>query len=128
MSGEYRTERVGRLIQETIGRFIVEGRIKDYRVDPFLSITRVEVSRDLAWAEVYVSTFKSAAHLERGVAGLQSAAGYIQSQLARLMRLRETPRLRFHQDAGLREGFELTRKIDALTQAAPAPGTGVEAV
>ena len=57
--GEYRTERVGRLIQEKIGSLIIEGRIKDSRVNPFLSITRVSVSRDLAWAEVYVSTFNN---------------------------------------------------------------------
>jgi ribosome-binding factor A len=112
--GEFRTERVGRLIQEKIGAFIVEGRIKDPRVNPFLSITRVSVSRDFSWAEVYVSTFKSEANLARGVEGLQSAAGFIQAQLASVMRLRQTPRLRFHEDLSLKEGFELVKKIEDL--------------
>jgi ribosome-binding factor A len=112
--GEYRTERVGRLIQEKIGSLIVEGRIKDSRVNPFLSISRVSVSRDLSWAEVYVSTFKPEGNLSRGVQGLQSAAGFIQAQLAAVMRIRKTPRLRFHEDPSIREGFEIVKKIDAL--------------
>jgi ribosome-binding factor A len=111
---EYRIERIGRLIQEKIGALIVEGRIKDPRVDPFLSITRVAVSRDLQYADVHVSSYKSGPGLARGVAGLQSAAGFIQAQLAGLMHIRQTPRLRFHEDPGIREGFELVKKIEGL--------------
>jgi ribosome-binding factor A len=112
---EYRTERVGRLIQEKIGALIVEGKVKDPRVDPFLSITRVVVSRDFAYADCYVSSYKSAG-LAMGVAGLQSAAGFIQSQLAKMMRIRQTPKLRFHEDQGIREGFEIVQKIDDLVR------------
>jgi ribosome-binding factor A len=112
--GEFRTERVGRLIQEKIGALIVEGKIKDPRVNPFLSITRVSVSKDLAWAEVYVSTFKSEGALARGVEGLRSAAGFIQAHLASLMRIRQTPKLRFHEDMSIKEGFEIIQKIEDL--------------
>lgn len=111
---EYRTERIGRLIQEKIGALIVEDKIKDPRVNPFLSITRVSVSKDLAWADVYVSTFRAEGNLMRGVAGLQSASGFIQSNLASSMHIRQTPRLRFHEDTGIKEGFELVQKLEAL--------------
>ncbi|MDR1248915.1 MAG: 30S ribosome-binding factor RbfA [Treponema sp.] len=112
---EYRTERVGRLIQEKIGALIVEGKVKDPRVDPFLSITRVAVSRDLVYADCYVSSYKSTG-LSDGVEGLRSAAGFIQSQLAKAMRIRQTPRLRFHEDRGIREGFEIVQKIEDLVR------------
>jgi ribosome-binding factor A len=112
--GEFRTERIGRLIQEKIGALIVEGKIKDHRVNPFLSISRVKVSRDLAWADVYVSTFKPETNLARGVEGLQSAAGFIQAQLAMGMRIRLTPRLRFHEDLSIQQGFEIVKKIDEV--------------
>jgi ribosome-binding factor A len=117
---EYRLERVGHLIQEKIGALIVEGRIKDPRVDSFLSVTRVEVSRDLGYADVYVSSYKTEAGLKKGVEGLRSAAGFIQSRLSREMRIRQTPRLRFHEDFGIRAGFELTRKIEELTREEPS--------
>lgn len=101
-------------MREQLGALIVEGKIKDPRVDTFLSITRVSVSRDLSCADVYVSSYKSPAGLAKGVQGLQNAAGFIQAQLARLVRLRQTPRLRFHEDPGLREGFDIIKKIEGL--------------
>ncbi|MDR0557733.1 MAG: 30S ribosome-binding factor RbfA [Treponema sp.] len=111
---EYRLERLGTLIQEITGKLIVEGKIKDPRVHPFLSITRVEASKDLTWADIYVSTFRSEANLEKGVAGLQSAAGFIQAHLAREMRIRQTPKLRFHADANFKEALDLMKKIDEI--------------
>jgi ribosome-binding factor A len=112
--GEFRTERIARLIQEKIGALIVEGKIKDPRVNPFLSISRVKVSGDLSWADVYVSTFKPETNLARGVEGLKSAAGFIQSQLALGMRIRLTPRLRFHEDLSIQQGFEIVKKIEGI--------------
>lgn len=115
--GDFRSERVGQLIQEKIGAFIVEGRIKDPRVNSFLSVSRVQVSRDFSWADVYVSTFKPDTSLAKGVLGLNSAAGFIQSQLSQEMRLRQTPRLRFHEDLSVREGFEMVKKLEDLVEA-----------
>ena len=114
--GIFRTERVGQLIQQKIGALIVEGKIKDPRVNPFLSVSRVQVSRDFSWADIYISTFKPEAKLASGVLGLQSAAGFIQSRLAKEMRLRQTPRLRFHEDPSIREGFEMIKKIENLSE------------
>lgn len=111
---EYRIERVGRLIQEKISTLILEGRIKDPRVNSFLSITRVSVSRDLAWADVYVSCIRADSTGGKGVEGLQNAAGFIQAQLGAAMRIRKIPRLRFHRDTSIREGFDLVKKIENL--------------
>jgi ribosome-binding factor A len=125
---EYRTERVGHLIQEKISALILEGRIKDPRVSSFLSITRVNVSRDLSYADVYISNIRETANIERGAEGLQSAAGFIQSQLGAVMRIRKIPRLRFHADTSVREGFDLVKKLEGLvesgTEAAPPEGRG----
>ena len=105
------------MIQEKISALILEGKIKDPRVTPFLSITRVQVSRDLSFADVYVSNIRAAANIGRGAEGLQSAAGFIQSQLGAVMRIRKTPRLRFHPDESVREGFDMIKKIEDLTGA-----------
>jgi ribosome-binding factor A len=111
---EHRIERVGHLIREKIGALILEGKIKDPRVDTLLSVTRVEVSRDLSYAEVYVSGYKSPEGLARSVAGLQNAAGFIRTQLAAQIHIRQIPKLRFHDDPGIREGFDMIKKIEAL--------------
>jgi ribosome-binding factor A len=114
---EFRTDRLGRLVQEKISALILEGKIKDPRVHPFLSITRVQVSKDLAFADVYVSNIRENGNIEKSVTGLQSAAGFIQAELGAVMHIRKTPRLRFHPDTGIREGFDMIKKIEQLTEA-----------
>jgi ribosome-binding factor A len=122
MTGVPRSVRVAALVQEKIAALIVEGKIKDPRVDSFLTITRVEVSRDFSFADVFVSSYKTEAGLETGVKGLQNAAGFIQAKLAESMRIRQTPKLRFHVDTGIREAFDLNRKIDTLVAEQKNPG------
>ena len=112
---EFRTERLGRLMQELIGALVLEGKIKDPRVTPFISITRVQVSRDLSYADVYVSNISQADNVKRNTEGLQSAAGFIQSQLGATLKIRKIPRLRFHADASIQEGFDMIQKIEHLS-------------
>ena len=112
---QYRTERLGQTIQEKIGALILEGRIKDKRVSSFLSITRITVSNDLSYADVYVSDIRGK-NIEKGAEGLQSAAGFIQSHLGSAMRIRKIPHLRFHADKSIGEGFDLVQKIDKLIE------------
>ena len=119
MSG-YRTERLGQMLQEKIGSLILEGKIKDSRVNSFISITKVKVSRDLSFADVYVSDVRgscseaSGKKKDKEVEGLQSAAGFIQSQLGEAMHLRKIPRLRFHADTSVGDSFDLIKKIEGL--------------
>ena len=110
---QFRTERLGQSIQEKIGSLILEGKIKDNRVNSFLSITKVNVSRDLSFADVYVSDIRGK-NIEKGAEGLQSAAGFIQSQLGAAMRIRKIPHLRFHADTSIGESFDLIKKIEEL--------------
>ena len=111
---EYRTERLGRLIQEIISSLVLEGRIKDPRVCPYVSLTRVSVSRDLSFADVYVSNIQGTKHIKRNVEGLQSAAKFIQSQLGASLHARKIPFLRFHADTSIQEGFDLVQKLEGL--------------
>jgi len=109
----FRTERLGQTIQEKIGSLILEGKIKDSRVSSFVSITKVDVSKDLSYADVYVSDIRGKIN-EKEVEGLQSAAGFIQSQLGAAMRIRKIPHLRFHADKSIGESFDIIKKIEEL--------------
>jgi ribosome-binding factor A len=111
----FRTERLGQTIQEKIGSLILEGKIKDSRVNSFLSITRVEVSKDLSYADVYVSDIRGNVK-EKEVEGLQSAAGFIQSQLGAVMHIRKIPKLRFYIDKSVGDSFDLIKKIESLVE------------
>ena len=112
---KFRMERLGQSIQEKISSLIIEGRIKDSRVSSFISITNVKVSKDLSYADVYVSDIRGK-NIEKAVEGLQSAAGFIQAILGETMHLRKIPRLRFHADTSIGDGFDLIKKIEKLVE------------
>lgn len=118
-------------LREEIASLIIRGEVKDPRVGPLVSVTRVEAARDASHAKVFVSTFSQAVTgeaegesvesaaaadrlLEAAVAGLQSAAGFIQAQVAKRIRVRLTPKLHFVADRGIREGFEMNERLRSL--------------
>ena len=73
--------------------------VKDPRVNAsMLSIVRVEVSRDLSYATVYVSSLDGLDSAKEAVQGLRSAAGYMRTRLGAALSLRHTPELRFVAD------------------------------
>ncbi|HUW41579.1 MAG TPA: 30S ribosome-binding factor RbfA [Rectinemataceae bacterium] len=121
---EIRRRRVEEELRDMIAALIMGGEIKDPRVGPFVSVTRVEVARDLSAARVFVSAFAGGENaggtepasetLDSTVAGLQHAAGFIQAQLGKRLKTRLTPRLHFIPDRGIKEGFELTERIKEL--------------
>jgi ribosome-binding factor A len=112
--GEYRLIRIGEQLRDEIAQLILRGQIKDPRVSTFLTINRVEVAGDLAYAKVYVSSFLNESQLEKGVAGLQSAAGFIQSTIAKKLTIRQFPKLTFIADTSLKEGFDMVTKLNRL--------------
>ncbi len=114
--GEFRLDRLGEQIREEISSLILSGKIKDPRVSTFLSVNRVDVSGDLGYAKVYVSSFMDEKQTKQGVRGLESAAGFIQSTLGKKLRLRQFPHLSFVYDESIKNGFDMVRKIDSLTK------------
>lgn len=88
--------------------------LKDPRITKMIAISGVTVSKDLEYAKVRVSGYMTHKKLEKAVAGLNSAAGFIQGRLAKRLRFRSTPKLTFLVDHSIEEGFEITQKIDQI--------------
>lgn len=112
--GQYRLQRLNDQVRDEISKLILHGDVKDPRVNTFLSINRVEVTSDLRYAKVYVSTFLTDNQLKHGVAGLNAAAGFIQREIAKKLRLRQFPKLQFIVDSGMKEGFNMVQKLNEL--------------
>lgn len=122
-----RPDKVGREISLIIAEMVGNGRIKDPRVDKLLSISGVQVSRDLGSAVVRVGGFLGDSDLEQTVEGLQSAAGVIQAEINKRLHIRLTPRLRFVADHSIREGFQITEKLKELVpKSGEANGAAVD--
>jgi ribosome-binding factor A len=105
-----RPERLAEGIREEVAR-IVASELKDPRLG-FLTITRVEVTRDLGLARVMVGVLGDAAERERSMAALQRAAGFVRREIGRRLRIRVVPEIEFRYD----KGIEATDRVARLLQ------------
>ena len=97
-------EEVRRQLQE-----IVMHELKDPRIDPMTSVTKVEVAPDLKTCKAYISVLGNMEALDRTIEGLNSAEGFIRRELARIVNLRNTPTVRF-----IAYGVGMSRRIDEV--------------
>jgi ribosome-binding factor A len=101
-------------LRELVAELLAE-RVRDPRVEG-VTVTGVEVTRDLAVAKVYYSVLGDAEAQRVAQRGLENVSGYLRREAGRRMRLRSTPELRFVFDASLERGArleELLRDIHA---------------
>lgn len=115
MPKEYsRTQRIGDQMQRELSQ-LIQREVKDPRVG-LVTVTAVEVSRDLSNAKVFVTIMgreaDDASAVEESRKVLQGAAGFLRMQLGKAMQLRTIPQLRFHYDASIRRGVELSALIE----------------
>ncbi|MEO0575175.1 MAG: 30S ribosome-binding factor RbfA [Pseudomonadota bacterium] len=83
---------------------------KDPRLDG-VSITNVDLTRDLSVARVYFATLDPAADPEPALEGLQRASGFLRSKLGRELKIRHIPELRFSHDDSVARGFHISALI-----------------
>ena len=108
--GFQRTDRIADQVQRELAT-LVQFSMKDPRLG-LVTIQHVKVSRDLSWADVYFTQLGQGR--EDGIeaeAVLQNAAGWLRGQLAKQIRLRTIPRLRFHYDDIPEQADHLSRLI-----------------
>ncbi|WP_062262930.1 30S ribosome-binding factor RbfA [Endozoicomonas arenosclerae] len=112
MAKEYsRTQRVADQIQKELAQ-LIQLEMKDPRLG-MVTVSAVEVSRDLAFADVFVSFLgvDDQENVDEKLEVMQSAAGFLRSQLARSIKLRIIPQLRFRYDNSLRRGAYMSELI-----------------
>ncbi len=107
-------QRLESRIQETISTMIVTREIKHHGLNPFVSVSRVTLSKDKAYATVLISSFVEDEELDKSVDALQSAAGFIQQRLAHVLQTRNTPRLTFKVDTSIKEAQAVEALIESL--------------
>lgn len=108
-----RTDRVSQEIQREIA-VILQREIKDPRLG-MLTVSSVEVTRDLLYAKVFVTFFDDDQEvIKTSISVLNDAAGYIRSILAKSLRARIMPNLRFVYDQSLAEGIRMSSLVDQV--------------
>ena len=101
MAGFYRHERVAGLLRRELAQLIYS-EVKDPALGP-VSVTDVEVTRDLAIAKVFVATSQPET-MPSSLKALQRASGFLRKRLGDEIRMRSIPELRFSHDDSLERG------------------------
>ena len=108
-----RSDRVAGSIRRELAK-LIQMELRDPEVG-FISLSDVEVTRDLAHAKVFITVFE----IEKAGSSLKAlkrAAGFLRSRLGQEMRIRSVPELHFHHDASVETG----QRMDSLIEAAVA--------
>ncbi|MGB5133214.1 MAG: 30S ribosome-binding factor RbfA [Steroidobacteraceae bacterium] len=98
-------EQLKRLLSEQIRR-----EVKDPRVG-LITITAVEVSRDLTHARVFFTPFAGVGDPKAALEALRHASGFLRHQIRKLMRLRVAPELVFQVDDSIERAARLSALI-----------------
>lgn len=103
-----RSSRISDLLQREIA-VMIQQDIKDPRLGKMVTVSAVEISRDLSFAKVYITQLDTEKEsIQATLKILNHAAGYIRSQLGQRVKLRLTPQLKFVYDESISHGAYLS--------------------
>lgn len=121
-----RIDRIGDQMQRELAQ-LIQREVKDPRLG-MITVNAVKVSRDLGYADIYVSLLTTeeltaeSPEVKDSISVLNRAAGFLRGQVGRAMKLRVVPQLRFHFDA--LQGY--SRHMDSLIREAVGDKSAVE--
>ena len=117
-----RLQRVNQLIREEIS-VLIQRELKDPRLG-FVTVTEVDVSKDLRTAKVYVSVLGTEADWRSSLEALENARGFIRNWLVPRLRLRAIPHLTFHPDRSMAHAAHIQTVLEELRTEERMPGEG----
>jgi ribosome-binding factor A len=106
-----RTDKLNSLLQEVISE-VIRDEVKNPHVNEFVSVTKVEITKDLRHAKVFVSVIGDKIAKETTVIALQQAAGFIAVNSSKKMVIRHFPELHFKLD----DTVEKQMRIDTILE------------
>jgi ribosome-binding factor A len=114
MPSPIRQKRVADRIQAEISA-LIQQEMNDPRL-ALVSVTRVNIDRELAYANVFVSTVGDEARQKEVLRVLNGAKGFIRREIGHRVRLRNTPQLVFHWDPAPEKGEQISQLLDQLRE------------
>lgn len=117
-----RSDRMGDEIKRILAE-LIQRRLKDPRINESVSVTGVNLSRDLSTAQVYYSVYGDQDACEGAARAFEKAGGFLRKELATRLRSRKVPRLIFLEDKSIREGEaidDLIRRVREEDEAVAA--------
>lgn len=112
MVSQARARRIGDRIHQELSQ-LFHREIADPRLS-MLTVTAVEVDRELAYATIFVTATGGQERMEEVLQALEGAKGFLRRELAYRVRLRSFPKLRFRWDFSQERGARIDELLDML--------------
>ncbi len=109
---KHRKDRLEELIKRIVSEIIFR-ELKDPRIG-FVTVTGVELSKDLAEAKIGISILGTSTEVRKSMEGIRSSSGFVQKLLGKELKIRNVPRVHFFLDKSVEEGVELVNRIETL--------------
>lgn len=110
-----RINRISGEVKRVVSELLYNG-LKDPRVSSMTTVTNVEVTRDLSFANIYVSVLGDDKEKHDSIEGLRSAKGFIRNEIAKRVDLRHVPEPTFHLDESLERAIYMTKLIEKVSK------------
>ena len=116
-----RIERINEFLLREIS-LLLERQLKDPRLHSLISVTRIDTSKDLRHARVYISVLGDESTKAEALHGLSAATGYVKRHLGDVLPLKNIPSLTFTLDDSLEKGTAVLSAMNQLAAERPASG------
>ena len=123
MAQHQRSDRVAAAIREEVANVLAEG-VKDPRVTALVTVTGVEMTRDLRHAKVFVSIMGEDSQRASTIEGLTSVQGFLRSRLARSLSLRVAPEVQFVMDESVARAARIETLLNQIRTTPTSGSTG----
>ena len=121
MAENRRPDRLAEAIREEVASFLTD-RVKDPRIVGLVTVTAVDVTRDLRTAKVFVSVLGSDADRATTFEGLNSLAGHLRSRLGKSLGLRSAPEIFFRHDESVARAARIETLLAQIKEGRPDAG------
>ncbi len=120
-----RPEKVAHLMRREIAE-ILQQKLRDPRASAMVSVTDVEVTKDLSFAKIFVSIMGKPEEVAETLKALGHAVGFVRHELGPRLGLREVPDLRFVHDESLDRGARVEELLKRIQDGKPVEDEELE--
>ncbi len=109
-----RTDRLNSLLKEVISE-VIHRDVRNPHVTHFVTVTRVEITKDLHYAKVYISIIGTEQEKQDSIAALQTAAGFIAVNASKKVTMRYFPELTFKLDDSVEKHMRIQQLLGEIS-------------
>lgn len=108
-----RSERVAEEIKKAASQ-IINNELKDPRISGLISVTKVNVSKDLRNAKIFLSIYGTENKRQKVFEGIKNAEGFIRKELARMVRIKFVPEISFKIDESIEYSIHINQLLEKM--------------